>query len=123
MSEWIVHPAAAIFPLLVGADFDALVADIRENGLIEAIWLDRDGRILEGRNRIRACEAAGVEPRFRPYEGDDPLGFVISLNLVRRHLDESQKAMAAARVANMNHGGDRRSDQAANLPLVPQDWA
>ncbi len=120
MSEWTTHPAAAIFPLLEGTELEALVTDIRANGLREAIWLDHDGRILDGRNRLRACEAAGVEPRFQPYEGDDPLAFVLSLNLVRRHLTESQKAMAAARVANMNHGGDRRSDQVANLPLVPQ---
>ncbi len=120
MTEWTVHPAATLFPLLEGADFDAFVVDIRANGLREPIWLDRDRRILDGRNRLRACEAAGVEPRFQIYKGNDPLSFVISLNLVRRHLDESQKAMAAARVANMNHGGDRRSDQAANLPLVPQ---
>ena len=51
------------------------------------------------------------------YEGDDPLGFVVSLNLHRRHLDESQRAMVARKLAIMRHGGDRKSDQAANLQL------
>ncbi|MGJ0504109.1 MAG: hypothetical protein ACR65X_10295 [Methylocystis sp.] len=34
-----------------------------------------------------------------------------------RQLDESQRVMVAARLANIRHGGDRKSDQAANLPL------
>jgi len=45
------------------------------------------------------------------------LAFVISLNLHRRHLDESQRAMVAAKLANTTHGGDRKSDQRANLPF------
>jgi hypothetical protein len=63
----------------------------------------------------------GVEPRYREYTGDDPVGFVISLNLNRRHLNESQRAVIAARLANMPRGGDTGKNQygewqSANLP-------
>ena len=66
------HPYADILPLLEGEAFDALVADIKANGLLEPITI-YEGMILDGRNRLRACEAAGVEPRFVDYDGDDPL--------------------------------------------------
>ena len=36
-------------------------------------------------------------------------------NLHRRHLNESQRQMVAARIANMKRGGDRKSDQSAYL--------
>ena len=52
------HPLADLFPLLEGEDFEQLVTDIRENGLYEPIVM-LDGRILDGRNRYRACLSAG----------------------------------------------------------------
>ena len=116
------HPLASLFPLMEGAEYAGLVEDIRANGLREPIVVDGRGRILDGRNRLRACLEAGVDYTKTTFSGDDDaiLRFVISKNLHRRHLDTSQRAMIAADLANHRHGGDRRSDQAATLPLVSQ---
>ena len=92
-----VHPAADLFPMLSEAALAELAEDIGANGLIRAVTLDREGRILDGRNRYAACRRAGVEPRFETYDGDDPLGLVVSLNVKRRSLTKPQLAVSAAR--------------------------
>jgi N6-adenosine-specific RNA methylase IME4/ParB-like chromosome segregation protein Spo0J len=114
MSALQFHPLANIFPLLEGVAFDELVADIHEHGLHEPIVVYED-RILDGRNRLRACQAAGVEPAFTAYTGDDPVAYVVSLNLRRRHLDESQRAMVAAKLATLRDG--QRADLVEGLPI------
>ena len=53
------HPLADLFPLLEGDDFAELVADVQAHGVREPVWLYQ-GQILDGRNRVRAAEAAGV---------------------------------------------------------------
>lgn len=105
------HPLANIFPLIEGSEFDALVADIRENGVHEPIVL-LDGKILDGRNRYRASLVAGEDFETIEYVGENPVAYVVSLNLRRRHLDESQRALVAARLANMRQG--ERTDLASN---------
>jgi len=74
----------------------ALMRDIKANGLQEPIVL-WEGKILDGRNRLRACQKAGVEPRFRELkECDSPTATVLSSNLYRRQLSVSQRAMIGA---------------------------
>lgn len=97
------HPFAQIFPMLGDSELGSLADDIKVNGLRSPIVM-HGGLILDGRNRNRACEIASVEKRFETYEGNNPLAYVISLNLHRRHLNESQRAMAAAKLANMKSG-------------------
>jgi hypothetical protein len=107
------HPLADIFPLMEGQEFDELVADIEKNGLEENIVLYED-KILDGRNRYRACKAAGVSYFSSTYVDDDPVGFVISHNLRRRHLNESQRAMIAAKLATLRRGDNQHTE---GLPI------
>jgi hypothetical protein len=86
------HPYAELFPLMDEAALQELADDIGQNGLQQPIWT-LDGQILDGRNRWKACRIANVECKAVEYEGDDPLGFVVSLNLHRRQLTPSQRAM------------------------------
>jgi ParB-like chromosome segregation protein Spo0J len=112
------HPAANLLPLLKENELDALATDIRNHGLREPIMLF-EGAILDGRNRYRACRKAGVIPRFEHWTprhpGDTPLGFVLSSNIERRHLNESQRAMIAARLANLSDGLRKDHAQGASI--------
>jgi hypothetical protein len=86
------HPLANMFPLLEGKEFDELVDDIKKNGQRDPIVLF-GGKILDGRNRYRACFKTGVEPET--VKGDtwvgDPAAYVISVNARRRHLKPAEK--------------------------------
>jgi hypothetical protein len=116
MSDYKDHPLAELFPLMPTAEIEALAADIKEKGLqVDCVLYE--GKILDGRNRYRACKIAGVKPTFTTYANKDALGYVISMNLPRRHLTESQRAMIAAQLERTVHGGNRKTDQEANLPL------
>ena len=87
-----VHPVAALFPMLADDELGELAADIAERGLLHPVVLDGLGRVLDGRNRIAACARAGVEPAFTTYDGDDPGGYALAVNLQRRNLTKGQQA-------------------------------
>jgi len=109
MEPFSYHSHADLFPLLDGHEFDALVNDVKTNGLQIPIVL-HDGKILDGRNRHRACLQAGVEPRFEEFDGDDDdaLALVVSLNLTRRHLTTPQRAALALTLLPMEREQARR---------------
>jgi hypothetical protein len=93
-----VHQIANLFPMMTDEELTDLAADIKANGLIHPIVIDKNGTLLDGRNRNKACEIAGIEPRTVLFEGDDPRAFIISNNISRRHLTKGQQAMAVALV-------------------------
>lgn len=132
MRKYEVHPAADLFPLMTGEELSGLVADISENGQREpiTIW---NGKLVDGRNRAAACEQLGIEPDACELDSEtDPIKWVLSHNLHRRHLTPSQKAQVAVKLKKLlepeakekqrANGGDRKSQKAkkSNAEKLPQ---
>ncbi|TPM41565.1 MT-A70 family methyltransferase [Mesorhizobium sp. B2-3-4] len=115
MTDLLPHPLAELFPMLSDKEIGELADDIVTYGQRQPIVL-LDGKVLDGRNRLAACRFAEVEPVFTDYDGEDPLGFVLSLNLHRRHLSESQRAMVAAQIVDWDFGMNQATAGSANLP-------
>jgi hypothetical protein len=117
-----IHPALALFPQLEGDEFDDLVASITANGLREPIVYAPDGRLLDGRARLRACLRVGASHVSR-VETSEPWAWVIRTKLQQRDLPLSQRAMIAASAPYepRTGGGDRRSDgfKANGVPRDP----
>ena len=119
------HPAADVFPLLSKDEITALAADIRTNGQRLPVLLQQadDGAdlVLDGRNRLLACEVAGLEPRVAYVEPTaDAVQVIVSTNLARRHQGESQRAMSAARLVHLVRG---RPEQIASIDAISQGSA
>ncbi len=108
------HEYCTLFPLSP-PDLEELKVDIKKNGLRHPIRVFQ-GKILDGRHRYEACKAVGVQPHYIGFEGtdEDALALVVSENLARRHLNESQRGIVAAKIETAKHG---RPEKDANLHL------
>ena len=86
-----IHPSAKLLPLMDAQRFAELVESIRDHGQQEEIVL-LDGKILDGRNRYKACVKLGIAPKTREAAKDSntyELSWI--LNGARRDLTDSQR--------------------------------
>lgn len=90
-----LHPLCALFPRMAGAEFEALKADIKANGLRQPI-VTHEGMILDGGNRYAACMEVGIKPMMTEYTGTNLVTYVMSANFHRRHLSPGQQAAIVA---------------------------
>jgi protein gp37 len=98
IGKYRVHPAAAMFPLLEGQDYENLRSSIEANGQQRSIVVLGDV-LLDGRNRLRVCLELGVEPRTMEYTGKlDPVDFILVSNVDRRHLTEDQRVAIRTKI-------------------------
>lgn len=83
-------------------EFEAFCVDMKKRGQLVPITLF-EGYILDGLNRYNANIRNGTKPIFSEYTGSDPAGYVIALNVLRRKLGTTQRALAGARLS-LDHG-------------------
>ena len=105
-----VHPAAEVFPMLPDDELRELADDIKANGLHQPLVVGEakiedpeTGKLatvlclVDGRNRRAACKMAGVVPGTLAVDGD-PVAYIMSSNIHRRHMTKGQRAMAVAMI-------------------------
>jgi hypothetical protein len=100
-----VHPAADIWPMMSDAELAVLGEDIKANGLREYVTVSGDRTLLDGRNRLEAMERSGVVLLGGWWQetvyDDDPLLYILSKNLYRRHLSKQERADAIVAAAKL----------------------
>ncbi len=107
------HDIANIFPMMKGEEYERLKEDIAINGQIDPVIL-YENKILDGRNRYQALCDIGLAVEFEEYTGNQPITYVISKNLHRRHLEAGQRAMIATDIKPMLEV-EAKKRQLANL--------
>lgn len=115
-----IHHHAELFPLQTEKELYLLTDDIKKYGLKEPIKTI-NGQIIDGRNRFMACKIAKIEPQFEEIKEKDTLSFVVALNIHRRQLTTSQKAITAAKIAEFR-STKYKDDIAASIGISPRTF-
>ena len=119
---WQIDPCADAFPTMQADDFESLKASILRNGLLDPLLL-WNGRVMDGRHRLQACQALGITPHVveltGSYEAAKSAAFASNIN--RRHLGIGQRALLAAQLASHKRGQTKSAKQAA--PALTQEEA
>ena len=95
---YLVHPVASKFPLLSEEEATDLRESIKQYGQREPITVTKDKVLIDGRNRLLACVALGVDPAVEIVGGteEELIQLIVDENILRRHLTTSQRASLAA---------------------------
>ncbi len=96
-----VHPAADLMPYMTDEEYEDLVKDVRERGFLHQVRITDDRLVIDGRNRLCASVDVGLDVGLKIHNPSDPIAYVMSENMKRRHLTASQRAMIGIEVEKM----------------------
>ena len=113
------HEAATRLRPLKPREWAGLLASVREQGVLYHIWVLGD-EIVDGVHRWRAAQETGRECPLKPLpEGADPFKWARDLNVERRQMSETDKALyadaksAASKQGPSKSGNNHFSEQSA----------
>jgi ParB-like chromosome segregation protein Spo0J len=120
--DYVIHPAASVFPLMEGAAFQSLVDSIAVHGVQNPL-VSFKGEVLDGRNRLRAVMKLrddGHKVDLPCVEWTSPNGMTVTewievQNLDRRHLSDDQRVAIAAALQPMIDAEARESQKASRF--------
>jgi hypothetical protein len=115
----------SLCPALSADELRLLEESIESEGCRDeiVIWANHDKTVIDGHNRYRICKRLKLPYKTKSLafvSKDEVKLWMLRNQMGRRNLSESQRAMMASRLTTISHGGDRKTDQAANLPLETQ---
>ena len=118
-----IHPIANLFPEMSEFQFEELKKDIKQHGLKMPILTYR-GKVVDGRHRLRACTVLGMEAKYAELEAANDKSAeqaVISINLQRRHFNETERSMMAASLTNSSRGTNQHTAGAVSQKQVAEE--
>ena len=110
------HPLSKAFPGMSVVDFKSLVDSVKEIGVQNPITIF-EGKVLDGWHRYRAAKQAGVSFPYVELYDIDPRQFVLAQNKVRRHITQSQLALATTAVYQWRSEGRPEKNPAPGTEL------
>lgn len=99
MKKYEIHPIANMYPMMSSKEHENLLNSMEDNGYDANFPIILyEGKILDGRNRYKACCEIKIEPNVSIFEGtqEEAISESRKLNSSRRHMPQYQRAMVAA---------------------------
>lgn len=99
MKKYEIHPIANMYPMMLPKEHENLLNSMEYNGYDANFPIILyEGKILDGRNRYKACCEIKIEPKVSIFEGtqEEAISESRKLNSSRRHMPQYQRAMVAA---------------------------
>lgn len=114
------HPLSQMFPYMTSDELAVLRDNVDKDRPDVVKVYTLGGKVLEGKNMMLVAVILGLQVEFVEYEGSDPIGFLLTRNLHRRHLTISQRAYVAAQMVTTTRGSNQHKGTGIPEPSIKE---